>query len=423
MKIAVAGLWHLGTVTAACCASLGHDVTAFDDDRETVGQLVNGSLPVAEPGLAELIKAGVRNGRLRFTTDAQKLVDADILWICYDTPVDERDRADVDFVLSRIRNLCKELPPKALILISSQLPVGSIARLERWRPDLCYACSPENLRLGSAIEAFLKPARIVAGYRADSDKRKLTNLFSSFTTHIEWMSIESAEMTKHALNAFLATSIVFINEVARLCETAGADAREVQRGLMSDERIGPKSYLHAGSAFAGGTLARDLLFLADAGAVHGIWTDLLTAVITSNGKHLRWPLDRLSEVLNPAGKATVAVLGLTYKPKTNTLRRSSSVQTCLWLIERGVTVNAFDPAIQELPSHLATIHLAESAEAALTNADAAFIGTAWPEFQTLPDTTFREHMKCARVIDPGRYLEHSLRRAPGIEYIGIGLPQ
>jgi len=420
MKVGVAGLWHLGTVTAACCASAGHAVVAFDDDGQVVNNLRQNKLPVDEPGLAELTRREVEAGRLRFTSDAADLSESEVLWIAYDTPVNEEDVADVEYVNRRVATLLPHLRNGALVLISSQLPVGSTSRLgQRW-PELRFAYSPENLRLGKAIEVFTKPDRVVVGVRDAESRERLTPLFAPFTNKIEWMSIESAEMTKHALNAFLALSVTFINEVATICEKTGADANEVERGLKTDIRIGSRAYLHAGSAFAGGTLARDLSFLIDVGEDRKIPTHLLQGARASNAEHKLWDRRLLSELLGGVDGKSVAILGLTYKPGTNTLRRSSSVETSRWLIAQGAAVSAFDPAITELPEELRAVRLSQSAEGALEGADAALIATPWPELKAIPPAAFEKKMRRPLVLDPARHLEEVLKGEKGVEYFGIG---
>lgn len=421
MRVAVAGLWHLGTVTAACCAQGGHDVTAFDEDSEVVEGLQGGRLPVDEPGLAELTASEVRAGRLRFVSYTAALAQSEILWICYDTPVDENDVADSEYVYSRVRKLLPHVPEQSLVLISSQLPVGSTAKLNAIRPELTFAYSPENLRLGNAIEVFTKPDRIVVGVHDGRGKDRVTLLLAPFTNRIEWMSIESAEMTKHALNAFLATSVAFINEVATICEKTGADAQEVERGLKSDIRIGKGAYLHPGSAFAGGTLARDISFLAGIGKDHGVPTSLLQGVKDSNAAHKLWARRRLAEIFGQLQGKEIAVLGLTYKPGTNTLRRSSSVEMCRWLIDQGSSVRAFDPAIKELSGDLAGVRLAASGELALEGADAALIATPWPELKSIPRRAFAQGMRRNVVLDPARHMESVLKGGHEIEYFAIGV--
>jgi UDPglucose 6-dehydrogenase len=421
MRVAVAGLWHLGTVTAACCAQGGHDVIAFDEDPTVIEELRQGRLPVDEPGLAELTAAGVQSGRLRFSSEPSALAESDILWICYDTPVDENDTADVEFVYSRVGKLLPHVPPRTVVVISSQLPAGSTARLKAMRPGLIFAYSPENLRLGNAIALFTKPDRVVVGLENGHGRERLASLFAPFTDKIEWMSVASAEMTKHALNAFLATSVAFINEVATICEKTGADAQEVERGLKSDIRIGKRAYLHPGGAFAGGTLARDISFLVDLANGHDVPAHLLKGVWESNSAHNLWARRRLSEIFGQLKGKEIAVLGLTYKPGTNTLRRSTSVEMCRWLIEQGSSVRAFDPAIRGLSGDLHGVQLTVSGEVALEGADAALIATPWPELRSIPAQAFAQRMRRCVVLDPARHMESVLKNENQIEYFAIGV--
>jgi UDPglucose 6-dehydrogenase len=233
VNVLVQGLWHQGVVTAACLADRGHSVVAIDEDEATVEGLREGRLPVAEPGLDVLVRKNLEAGRLAFATDPAAAAGAEVVWIAHDTPVDAEDRADVALVLRQASRLFPHLSRGAVVLVSAQLPVGSVARLEAEfaaaRPDgrVEFACSPENLRLGKAIQVFTDPDRIVVGVRSPYARDRLAALFAPITTRIEWMSVESAEMTKHALNAFLAVSVTFANELAAICERAGADAKEV----------------------------------------------------------------------------------------------------------------------------------------------------------------------------------------------------
>jgi len=427
MKIGVVGLWHLGAVTAACLAAAGYSVIGFDHNPETISGLKKGQLPVFEPGLKELIQRGVEANRLCFSSNPQDLNGAEIIWIAYDTPVDEMDRADVEFVVERATAIFPFVGLGSLILISSQLPAGSTRRLEeiyrRVRPEGTgtFAYSPENLRLGDAIEAFNRPDRVVVGVREATDKDRIVQLLKPFTEQIEWMSVESAEVTKHALNAFLATSVVFANELAALCERLGADAREVERGLKSDARIGPRAYLRPGNAFAGGTLARDVSFLMEMGQREGLPTHLIAAVQQSNEAHKEWPRRRLKEIFGDLHSRSIAVLGLTYKPGTDTLRRSSAIETCKWLNEQGASVVAYDPAVRTLPDELgAFIDLRPSVEEALRGAVAALVATEWPEFTSIKADDLIGWMEKAVVLDPGHFLEAILGRDKRIRYLAVG---
>lgn len=424
MRVAVQGLWHLGTVTAACLAHAGKEVVGLDSDAEVVARLGRGEPPIHEPGLPELVGAGLRSGRLRFTTDAASaLADADVLWICFDTPVNERDEADVASVRARLEAIRGALRPGTLVLISSQVPVGFTRALARDWGDLGlrFGYSPENLRLGKAISVFQTPERVVVGLTHEEDRPRVDELFRPYGQRIEWMTVESAEMTKHAINAFLATSVCFINELARLCERVGADAREVERGLKTEGRIGPKAYLSPGPAFAGGTLARDLRFLAGFGSDLGVATPLLSGVLASNDAHKGWLRERIAALVAGVERPVVAVLGLTYKPGTDTLRRSASVELCNWLRDRGIAVQAHDPAIRALPAELReTVALRATVDEALEGADLAVVATEWPEYRALPAAGFAERMRRPRVVDQTWFLAEALAREPRVEYFAPG---
>jgi UDPglucose 6-dehydrogenase len=419
MKVTVYGLWHLGSVTAACLAEGGHTVVGLDPDARTVADLSANKPPVDEPGLAKLVAEQQQAQRLRFTTSAADAIpQAEIVWVCFDTPVDSNDNADVQWVRDRLEDVAPHLTPGALVLVSSQVPVGFGKKLaDDWSTrGVRVACSPENLRLGQALDCFRKPDRVVLGCD-DRDRAKLTELLAPFSGDRVWMSVASAEMTKHAVNAFLATSVAFINELARICELVGADAKEVERGLKSEQRIGPKAYLSPGAAFAGGTLARDIGFLLEIAQRHDRPAHLFRGVRESNECQKNWLRDQLSAV--PAG-ATVAVLGLTYKPGTDTLRRSGSVELCQWLLARGVKVRAHDPAIKASADELRGVELATSAEGAMRGADVSVLATPWPEYRALTPAQVRGAMPKPRVIDPTHFLAAGLANDPCIAYVAAG---
>lgn len=424
MRIAVYGLWHLGCVTAACLARAGHLVAGLDPNAEVVAALRDGQPPLHEPGLPELISEGIASKRLSFHTEpADALKQADVLWVTFDTPVNEEDEADVTFVRAQLESIADALRPGTLVLISSQVPVGFTRSLRRdWaEKGLHFACSPENLRLGKAIEVFCNPERVVIGIENPSDRQTLTELFSPLCTRLEWMSIESAEMTKHAINAFLATSVTFINELARLCEEVGADAKDVERGLKSEGRIGPRAYLSPGAAFAGGTLARDLRFLARRGADVHVKTPLLQGVLDSNEVHKSWVRERVDHLLCDVTQPVVAVLGLTYKPGTSTLRRSSAIELCRWLHERGARVRGHDPAVYALPPELnRVLELAPGPLDALNGAHLAVIATEWPSFRSLRAMDVNARMRQPRIIDPNHFLADVLGDDPRIRYFATG---
>ena len=429
MKICVQGLWHLGSVTAACLASVGHDVVGLDGDSNNISNLNQGKAPLFEPGLDEMIQNEINEGHLRFAQSSREAVaDAELLWVTFDTPVDEDDQADVELVLGKIKSVLPELNDGTVVLISSQIPVGSIKKLEYFVKDnyikkqICFAYSPENLRLGKSIDVFLNPDRIVVGTRNDETKEKLKKLFSPITNKIEWMSVESAEMTKHAINAFLATSVTFANELAAICELYGADAKEVERGLKTESRIGPRAYLSPGSPFAGGTLARDIDFLDKAAQEKALAVPLLQSVRVSNNEHKKWTKRKLSEKFTPLNKLSIAIWGLTYKPETSTLRRSLAVALCDWLIEEGANVRVYDPAVQELPSHWNNqVDRFDSALEALKNTQVLVLGTEWAEFKETAKKMLEVVNNDYMVIDANRYLQNEIFPL-GINYIAVGMP-
>ena len=420
MNITVLGLWHLGTVTAACCAK-HFQVTGLDFDTANVANLNLGKAPLFEPGLNELITSGIATGKLSFTTDPKIACSkADILWVTYDTPVNEQDESDVEFVLGNLRRALGELQRGALVLISAQLPVGTCRELEKEFPQFAFACSPENLRLGKAIDSFEKAERVIVGTRDDAKKAVLEKLFAPFTPQVLFMRTESAEMVKHALNSFLALSITFINEVARLCEHVGADAKEVSAGLKSEPRIGPKAYLGPGGPFAGGTLARDVVTLSKLAAAKGETISVIPAIKQSNDLHRGWALRRLQARLGDLRGKTIGVLGLTYTTNTDTLRRSAAVELCKKLLEAGARVTAFDPAVKSLPPELKQVSLAADVASALKGVDAAVICTEWPQFRQADWPQIVPQMRQKIFVDANRFLEKELKNLPAVEHLSVG---
>jgi UDPglucose 6-dehydrogenase len=420
MKIVVQGLWHLGCVTAACCAK-HFDVVGLGVNAGNIAKLNEGQAPLFEPGLNELIAAGIAAKKLSFAADAKAAcANADVLWLCYDTPVNENDESDVEFVLGNLRRALAHLAKGALVLISAQMPVGTCAKLEKEFPHFHFACSPENLRLGKALDSFEKAERVIVGLRDDSKKAVIEELFAPFTPQILFMRTESAEMVKHALNSFLALSITFINEVARLCEHVGADAKEVSTGLKSEPRIGPKAYLGPGGPFAGGTLARDVVTLTKLAAAENEKISVIPAVKQSNDLHRGWMLRRLQSRLGDLRGKTIAVLGLTYTVNTDTLRRSAAVELCRDLLAAGAGVRAFDPAVKQLPAELAPVRLAAQIADAVKGADAAVVCTEWPEFRQADWVKMAPAMRQRIFVDANRFLEKELKNLPGVEHLSVG---
>ena len=429
MEVCVQGLWHLGSVTAGCLASVGHDVIGLDTDPTTIEGLAQGRAPLFEPGLNPLLQAGIASKKLRFSTSpADAVAGATVLWVAFDTPVDDEDHADVEFVHTQIKGVLPLLAEGAVVLVSSQMPVGSIRKLENFarlslpNKRLGFACSPENLRLGKAIDVFLKPDRIVVGVRNPKVRATLEKLLLPISDKIEWMSVESAEMTKHAINSFLATSVTFANEIAAICELVGADAKEVERGLKTEVRIGPKAYLSPGGPFAGGTLARDIEFLGMASRAKNLVTPLLSSVRPSNDEHKNWVRRKLLAQFGKLNDITVAIWGLTYKPGTDTLRRSLAVELCDWLLEQGATVHVHDPAVQHLLERWkGRISSHKLAIGALEGADVLVVGSECPEFREKASKLASVAKPHLLVIDANRHLQDALASSD-LNYVAVGMP-
>lgn len=427
VKVVVFGLWHLGTVTAACLAKKGHLVVGLDTDPAVVENLNAGHAPLYEPGLDVLIAEGIASKALSFTTDLRAaLRDADYLWITFDTPVDDEDRADVEYVRRQSASALRDLRAGAGVIVSSQTPVGFTRGLEDYArthfpgKSLVFAASPENLRLGRAIQVFEAPDRIVIGTRHPGERERFAPLFTSISSRLEWMRTESAEMTKHAINAFLATSVTFANELSSICEDVGADAAEVAEGMKSESRIGPSAYVNPGAAFAGGTLARDLVFLVGLARSLDKPAHLLRGVQESNNAHKRWAHTQCLKHFGSVAGKTCALLGLTYKAGTDTLRRSSAVEFGRWVHANGGRVRAYDPMIKDLPADLQdVIALASDPETAVRDADCVLIGAAWQE-QCAPVDPIVSAMKGKLVLDPNGALRARMGNPDHATYITIG---
>jgi UDPglucose 6-dehydrogenase len=295
--------------------------------------------------------------------------------------------------------------------------------LNRGAPQLKVAYSPENLRLGHAVDDFLRPKRIVVGVRSRGDRELLHGLLSSITESIEWMSVESAEMTKHAINAFLAASVAFANEIASICESVGADAKEVERGLKTEARIGPRAYLSPGAAFAGGTLARDVAFLNRTALERGVTTPLLASVLPSNTMHQQWVQRKLRGLFADLSRATVAVWGLTYKPGTDTLRRSASVELCNWMIREGMTIHVHDPMVQSLPDDWCNaVKRYGDPIAAVNGAHALVVATEWPIYCGISADQLIQCSPRLVVLDANRFLTNLAAAEGRVKYLAVGMP-
>lgn len=427
-KVCVIGIWHLGSVVSACLADSGYSVVGVDEDARRVADLNSGTAPLFEPGLNELIADNIRLNRLAYTTDlGQALQEAEYVLVTFDCPVDDNDEVDVSEVYAACAELARYLENGSIVIVSSQVPVGTCDQLKsqiaQSNPSLDFdiACSPENLRLGEAIDCFKNPERIVIGADSNSTLDRVEAFFDVVAAPKLRVSLRTAEMTKHALNALLATSISFANEIANLCDEAGADALAIAAALHSDARIGPKLPLLPGLGFAGGTLARDLKILKKLGESHGSETPLIDGVLRVNERQNGVVVRKLHKTFASLEDLTVGILGLTYKPGTSTLRRSAALEIIKDLTSEGAAVKAYDPKADpvEIQQHK-EFEFCSDPYTLAEGADALVLVTEWPEFKSLDYDLLKSRMRRPVFIDTKNMLDDKLMIEKGFLYLGIG---
>jgi len=420
--VGVIGVGWVGLVTAACFAELGHPVVARDILPEKVEALSRGELTIHEPGLADLVRRNAE--RLTFTTDMAELLDrARLLFVCVDTPPTYSGDAD----LSRVRSVVEELPADSehVLIMKSTVPAGTGESIRRDRPGLPYVSCPEFLKEGTAVADFMNPDRVVIGADTGDEEAgdAVARLYEPLGGEILRTDVASAEMIKLASNAFLATKISFINEIANVCEEVGADVGEVARGMGLDERIG-SSFLRAGIGYGGSCFPKDVSALKMLAGNTGYHFQLLTAVIEVNELQKRRVVAKLQRHLGSLIDKRVALLGLAFKPDTDDMREASSLVLAARLQGEGAEVVAYDPVASERAGELlSSVELAGSAVEALAGADAAVLVTEWGEFAELDWGEVASSMSRALLVDGRNFLDPEKLRAAGFEYEGIGKKQ
>ena len=426
--VCVIGIWHLGAVNAVGFAEKGYRVIGLELDAAKARKLQRGVPPLFEPGLEEMIAKHLKTGKLRFSSDPAVARDADYVVIAYDSPVNDRDEVDISPVANAARLVAPALKLEAPVVITSQLPLGTCEGIERevralnpaWRSGVVY--TPENLRLGSAIPRFLEPDMLVLGADNPAAGRAALVLYQKFKTEKLPMDLRSAEMVKHALNAFLATSITFINEIANLSDRLGADAVSVGRALKLDKRIGKSALMMPGLGFSGGTLARDVTQLRKFSSELGYKAKLLDAIVDVNEGTFDEVIFRLRKKLGTLNGKRVGVLGLTYKPGTSTVRRSPALKIMAKLQKAGADCSGYDPKAsrEELVESGAVFTRAKSVRELATKADALVLVTEWPEFREIPFAAIAKLMKRPFLVDSKNFLDPALVTAAGLDYQGFG---
>jgi UDPglucose 6-dehydrogenase len=417
--IGVIGVGWVGLVTAACFADLGHQVVARDILPAKVEALSRGEITIHEPGLDELLRRNAE--RLTFTTDMSELLDkARILFVCVDTPPTVSGDAD----LSRVRSVVAELSAGGghALVMKSTVPAGTGQSIRRDLPGVPYVSCPEFLKEGSAVEDFLHPDRVVIG--ADSGDEAASDavarLYEPLGGEIVRTDVSSAEMIKLASNAFLATKISFVNEIANVCEEVGADVAEVARGMGLDQRIGP-AFLRPGIGYGGSCFPKDVSALKMLAGNSGYHFQLLNAVIEVNELQKRRVVGKLQKHLGSLIGKRVALLGLAFKPHTDDMREASSLVLAARLQGEGAEVAAYDPVAGEAARDLFdAVEFRDSALDALDGADAAILVTEWPEFAELDWSAAAARMARPLLVDGRNFLDPAMLKAAGFDYEGIG---
>ncbi len=420
LSIGVLGLWHLGLVYSVSLAKSGYKVLGYDLDKNNIKKIKNGDLPIFEPNLAENFKKQLKS-RLFFNENPREVIrNKDYLFITLDTPVNVRDEIDLTSINKLFNLIINYSSKKTTIVISSQIPLGTSRNfLKKFGPNVIYF--PENLRLGNALEDFLNPSRIVLG--ADDEKviDKFLKDFPIFKCEVLKMSLESAEMLKHALNSYLAINISFSSELSDLCEAFGADIRDVVLGLKSDPRVSQKAPINPGLGFAGGTLGRDIKTLLKLSKKINYPAKLLNAIYKVNQDRLGYLLKKIKKVYPNLFDKKIGILGLTYKPNTNTLRRSQSLDLARHLTKEKAEARGLDPSIKNL--NLKFINLSSSVNEFLKDLDLIILMTEWPEFKDINPNLISSLVKQRIVIDTKNFLDQQKFINAGFKYLGVGQGQ
>ena len=428
-KICVIGVGYVGLVTGTCFSDLGNQVMALDINEERIANLRKGILPIYEPGLEEMVKRNVAAGRLSFTTDYDEALEgAEIAFIAVGTPEGVDGEADLKYVRSAAEQIAKHMKEPIIIVNKSTVPVGTgdwvsdIVTSSQVNPvPFSVVSCPEFLREGSAIVDFMNPARIVLGSLDKEAAHKVADLHLSLRAPIVVTDLRTAEMIKYASNAFLATKISFINEIANICEALGADVKEVAAGMGYDPRIG-RGFLDAGLGYGGSCFPKDVKALAYMATVQGKHPQLLQAVMEINKYQRRQILLKLREMLGGTLKGkTVGLLGLAFKPNTDDMREAPSVEIARAILSEGGIVKAYDPVAMEHAGHYAAgVSMCSDAYEVATSADALVLVTEWNEFKQLDLSRLKSLMKSAIMVDGRNLYDPKIMHNAGFTYRGMG---
>jgi UDPglucose 6-dehydrogenase len=431
MHIAVIGTGYVGLVTGACFAEFGVDVTCVDVDAEKIRLLSEGVIPIYEPGLEQLVVKNAQAGRLRFTTDLKTSIElGQVIFIAVGTPPGLNGSPDMSFVDSVARSIAEHMNDYKVVVTKSTVPVGTGERLrqlivaaQKTPINFGVVSNPEFLREGAAISDFMRPDRVVIGSRDEDAIEIMRDLYRPLfliETPFVITSLEAAELTKYAANAFLATKISFINEIANLCDRVGCDVHDVARAIGMDRRIGNK-FLHPGPGYGGSCFPKDTDALAAVAREFGAESLIMTAVIEVNRRQRAAMIEKIEKLVGDVAGKTIAVLGLSFKPETDDMREAPSVDIIRGLIERGAKVRAFDPAAMSVAGKIIPeMFCAVDEYAAVTDADALVFLTEWNQFRALDMERIKQLMKSANIADLRNIYEPEDMRELGFKYVGVG---
>jgi len=431
MNIAVIGTGYVGLVTGACFAEFGVHVTCVDIEKEKIAALQKGQIPIYEPGLSELVKKNMTGGRLRFTTDIGSAIKEGLgVFIAVGTPPRGDGSADLANVEAVAETIARNLNSYKVIVTKSTVPVGTGERLRKIiannlkeKVDFDLVSNPEFLREGSAIEDFMRPNRVVIGAGSPQALAIMKELYRPLylieTPFVE-TDVETAELIKYASNAFLATKISFINEIANLCEKVGADVHLVAKGMGLDGRIGPK-FLHPGPGYGGSCLPKDTMALAQIAKENGCEFELLKSVIRVNTKQRFVMIEKIRHAMGQLEGKTLGVLGLAFKPNTDDIRESPAIEIIQELIKAGAKIRTFDPAaMSEARKTLKDVTYCSDAYDTVREADAAVLLTEWNEFRSLDLARLRQLLRQPIFIDLRNVYDEQRMNRAGLRYIGVG---
>jgi UDPglucose 6-dehydrogenase len=430
MRIAMIGSGYVGLVSGACLSEFGHEVVCIDKDQNKIANLNKGSVPIFEPGLDEVVAANARAGRLSFTTDlAPAVAQADAVFIAVGTPSRRGDgHADLSFVFGAAEEIARALGHYTVIVTKSTVPVGTGKKVEdiirKIRPEAEFdvASNPEFLREGSAIEDFRRPDRIVVGAETERARNVLKEVYRPLylnETPIVFTSRETSELIKYAANAFLATKITFINEMADLCEKVGADVQEVARGIGLDGRIGGK-FLHAGPGFGGSCFPKDTLALLKTSQDANAPVRIVETVVSVNESRKARMAEKIIEAFGDVKGKTIAVLGLTFKPNTDDMRDAPSLVIVPKLQAAGARIRAYDPEGAEEARKVLDVETCKDAYEALSGADGVVILTEWNEFRALDLDRVKSLLKRALMVDLRNIYRPAQMAEAGFTYVSVG---